>query len=71
MTGQLTCQNRSHEPATLSDSDIVSSTRSTGASIRALRDADLSVVTGAGRVPGGTFPLGRIYKPTINIIKTR
>ena len=73
MTGKLTCQNGSHEPATLSDSDIVSSARSTGASIRELRDAELTVVTG-GRintpithVPGGGFPLGRIYVPTITI----
>jgi hypothetical protein len=34
-----------------------------------LRDAELTVVTG-GKIPGGTFPLGRIYVPTINI-KTR
>ncbi len=70
MTGKLTCQNGSHEPATLSDSDIVSSARSTGASIRELRDADLSVVTGARGVPGGGFPLGRIYVP-VPTIKTR
>jgi hypothetical protein len=61
MTGKLT-KNGSLEPATLSDSDM--NTKSTGASIcsKELRDADLNVVSG-GRVPGGTFPIGRIYKP--------
>jgi hypothetical protein len=76
MTGKLIRKNASHEPATLSDSDIVSSTKSTGATMSSneLRDAELTVVTG-GRVnipiahPGGTFPIGQIYKPTT--IKTR
>jgi hypothetical protein len=65
MTGKLIRKNASHEPATLSDSDIVSSTKSTGATMSSneLRDAELTVVTG-GRIPGGTFPLGRIYVPT-------
>jgi len=64
MTGKLTRKNASHEPAMLSDSDIVSSTRSTGASIPSndLRDVDLTVVTG-GR--GGGFPLGQVYIPQI------
>lgn len=68
MTGKLT-KDASNEPAMLSDSDIVSNTKSTGASIcsNKLRDADLDVVTGGA---GGNFPLGRIYVPTISI-KTR
>ena len=66
MTRKLTCQNGSHELAMLSDSDIVSNTKTTGASIRELRDAELTVVSGA-KIPGGTFPLGRIYVPTIRI----
>jgi hypothetical protein len=68
MTGKLIRKNASHEPATLSDSDIVSSTRFTGASIRSneLRDADLTVVTG-GSKPGGGFPIGQIYRPDIHI----
>jgi hypothetical protein len=71
MTGKLTCQNGSQEQAILSDSDMVSSTKSTGASNRSneLRDADLDVVTG-GTVPKGGFPIGQIYRPTIDI-KTR
>ena len=69
MTGKLIRKNASHEPATLSDSDIVSSTKSTGNDVlNELRDAELTVVTG-GKIPGGTFPLGQIYKPTT--IKTR
>jgi hypothetical protein len=66
MAEKLSPQNGSHEPATLSDSDIISSTTST----RALRDADLSAVTGGATASGGGFPLGRIYVPTITI-KTR
>jgi hypothetical protein len=56
-----TRKNSLHEPAMLSDSDIVSNTKSTGASIRSneLRDADLTVVTGG--MFG--FPLGVIYRP--------
>jgi hypothetical protein len=70
MTGKLTT-NASDEPATLSDSDIVSNTKSTGALISSLRDADLDVVTGGwlacagwyAKIPGGGFPIGRIYRP--------
>jgi hypothetical protein len=65
----------SHEPATLSDLDIVSNTKSTRASTcsNELRNADLDIVTGGrvntpiAKIPGGTFPLGRVYVPTINI----
>jgi hypothetical protein len=71
MTGKLT-KNASREPATLSDSDIVSNTKSTGASIcsNGVRDADLTVVTGGSKVSGGGFPIGVIYRPGPDI-KTR
>ena len=70
MTGKPTCLNGSREPAMLSDSDIVTNTKSTGASIRELQNADLNVVTGGTFVenhhrppPGGGFPIGVIYRP--------
>jgi hypothetical protein len=66
MAAKLTGKNGSHEPTTLSDSDIVSSTRSTRVSIRSneLPDADLTVVTGGNKsIPGGGFPLGTVYRP--------
>jgi hypothetical protein len=70
MTGTLTCQNGSHEPAMLSDSDIVSNAKSTGASAPSLSDAELTAVSGGWfywpwqtHTPGGGFPIGRIYKP--------
>ena len=66
MTGKLIRKNASHEPATLSDSDIVSSTKSTGATMSSneLRDAELTVVTGGRlKIPGGGFPIGQVYVP--------
>jgi hypothetical protein len=68
-----TRKSGSHEPAMLSDSDIVSNRKSTGASGGSLSDAELTAVSG-GRIvtpttphtpPGGGFPIGVIYKPTI------
>jgi hypothetical protein len=61
----------SHEPATLSDSDIVSNTKYTGASVRSLSDAELTAVAGGWWYYGmpdtesrnDGFPIGRIYKP--------
>ena len=41
-----TRKNDSHEPAILSDSDIVSNAKSTGASVGSLRDAELTGVSG-------------------------
>jgi hypothetical protein len=66
-----TRKNSLHEPAMLSDSDIVSNTKSTGASIcsNGIRDADLTVVTG-GNIHGGGFPIGVIYRPG-PLVKTR
>ena len=51
----------------LSDADIVSNTKSTGASTRSneLRDADLTVVTGGNRPRGSLGGLGVIYFPTM------
>jgi hypothetical protein len=64
-----TRKDGSHEPAMLSDSDIVSNTKSTGASVRSLSDAELPAVSGGWAyygwpaAGGGGFPIGRIYKP--------
>jgi hypothetical protein len=71
MSGKLIRKNGSHEPAMLSDSDIVSNTKSHGASPHSneLRDADLTVVTG-GNIHGGGFPIGVIYRPG-PLVKTR
>ena len=55
----------SHEPTMLSDTDIVS--KSIGASVRSLSDAELTAVSGGvntqTKTPGGGFPIGVIYKP--------
>lgn len=63
----------SHEPAMLSDSDIVSNTKSTAASGGSLSDAALTAVSGGWWYYGmpdsesrnDGFPIGRIYKPVM------
>jgi hypothetical protein len=67
MGDQKQKQDGSCEPAMLSDADIVSNTKSTGASTRSneLRDADLTVVTGGNRPRGSLGGLGVIYFPSL------
>ena len=67
MGDQKQKQDGSCEPAMLSDADIVSNTKSTGASTRSneLRDADLTVVTGGNRPRGSLGGLGVIYFPSV------